>query len=603
MAEAAPAPDSAAAGSGSVRHFGRYALVRLLGKSALTMAWLATWQGRHVALVMPRKPVAADGDTTSWLQRASRAARLQHPRLAPVLEHGLHEHWPFVAYAMPEGRLQTLAETLRAEPLAPLAVAKLFCESAQGLAYAHESGVAHHDVQAHLLLVDEAGLPLWLGLEAALAPALQEGGVDIEIGSLRGHRLAQTRDVLALGLLLHWGLAGSPVLDEPDTSVAIALMPPKGRDIVRLPWSLPRPVPDALRSMANRASDRQERQRYQTARTLARALEGYLQVQDGRAGGALALLEERLQSVGALPASPGGAQRVARLALMEGERTFELAEVALGDVALSFELVRCANTQMRVRPGAASGDSVLTVRRSIAMLGLNGLRRAAQSLRDWPGPLDEAGAAALLHLLQQSKRAARLAQLLRPRGYDAEVIYLVALLQNLGRLVVQYHFPEESMQIRRLMRPQPALEPGSRAEPGMSEDVAACAVLGTDIETLGQTVIRYWGLDEAVLPMLRRQPGETPPRAPSSDSDHLRLTASCAHEALEASVLPAEQASAALLRVSQRYARVLGVSLRELQAALQEASSQTSGDATLAMVQRLSAFGSLDEEEHRAQAA
>ncbi|MDE1929838.1 MAG: HDOD domain-containing protein, partial [Burkholderiales bacterium] len=310
-------------------------------------------------------------------------------------------------------------------------------------------------------------------------------------------------------------------------------------------------------------------QRYRSARTLLGALEGWLRVDGEAGGGALALLGDRLRSAGVLPASPGAAARAARLALMTRERTNELAEVVLEDLALSFELLRLVNTA-QVRGAQVSGAGpVLTVRRAIAMLGLDGVRRAALALRPWPGPLAEAGAAELEQLIERCKRAARVAMALRPAGYDSEVVYLLALLQNLGRLVVQYHYADEAQQIRRLMQPAPNAREGEPDEPGMSEEGAAYAVLGADIEAIGIAVARYWGLDDSVLSMIRRHSVRATVRMPDSDDDLLQLAASCGNEAADALALPPQRVAAALQRVAQRYGRVLDFGLRELQAALQ----------------------------------
>ena len=78
-----------------------------------------------------------------------------------------------------------------------------------------------------------------------------------------------------------------------------------------------------------------------------------------------------------------------------------------------------------------------SIRRAIEMLGLDGVRRAASTLRPWPGPLNEAHAAELTALLDRVRLAGRVAQWLRPAGYDPEVVYLLAMLQSLGRLAVQ----------------------------------------------------------------------------------------------------------------------------------------------------------------------
>jgi hypothetical protein len=106
------------------------------------------------------------------------------------------------------------------------------------------------------------------------------------------------------------------------------------REIVRLPWTTAHPIAEPLRVIVNRATDRQERQRYRNARTLHRALEGWLQTDSAAGAGPLALLSDKLRTAGVLPSSPGAAARAARLALMERERTNELAEVVLEDLAL-----------------------------------------------------------------------------------------------------------------------------------------------------------------------------------------------------------------------------------------------------------------------------
>jgi non-specific serine/threonine protein kinase len=443
----------------------------------------------------------------------------------------------------------------------------------QGLAFAHEAGVAHHDVQPYLLLVDDAGALQVAGLavasEGAVAQDAARGAAGAETGGLRVHREAAERDVLAVGVVLHAMLTGQRPLDEADIGRVMARLPPQGREILRLPWTTAHPVPEPLRAIVNRATDRQERQRYRNGRTLLNALEGWHRSESSTGGGPLALLGDRLRAAGVLPSSPGAAARAARLAMMERERTNELAEVVLEDLALSFELLRLVNSA-QVRGAQLSGSGpVLTVRRAIAMLGLDGVRRAALALRQWPGPLDDNGAAALQRLTDRCKRAGRVALALRPAGYDSEVVYLITQLQNLGRLVVHYHFADEAQQIRRLMQPAPAAREGEPEDPGMDEEGAAFAVLGVDIEAIGNAVARHWGLDDSVVAMIRPQSKATGVRTPESDDDMLRSLASCANETLDALTLPAPRVASALQRVVQRYGRILGISLRDLQTALQ----------------------------------
>jgi non-specific serine/threonine protein kinase len=165
-------------------------------------------------------------------------------------------------------------------------IAALMCHALSGLAFAHEAGVSHHDLQMHTLLVSPQGQVRVAALAAADLPAApvaadnaNERAMPMDPGELRAQRDAAQRDVLACGVLLHQMLAGAPVLDEPDVARVIDRMSPQGRDLVRLPWTTPQPVPEGLRAIANRCTASQERQRYRSARTLLRALEGWREVE------------------------------------------------------------------------------------------------------------------------------------------------------------------------------------------------------------------------------------------------------------------------------------------------------------------------------------
>lgn len=592
---AAPTPSAPAAPASApaLRWFGRWQLLRLLGKSSQTMAWRVAdpASAQELVLVLPRVQPADRAALELWQQAMAQAARLSHPQLAAVLDHGVHGGWPYAAYDPLTDA--TLAERLPAGGLPGPEAAGLVRQVLQGLAFAHEAGVAHHDLQPYLLMVSDSGQLRVAGLSVAVEMAARRAAAAAggEASARQGRQAASERDVLAAGLVLHHALAGTPALDEPDTGRAIDRLPPAGRDIVRLPWTTQHRVAEPMRAIVNRATERQERQRYRNARTLLRAVEGWLQTEGSGASGPLALLADRLRSAGVLPSAPGAASRVARLALMETQRTFELAEVVLEDFALSFEMLRLANG---AHARNAGGGAVLTVRRAIAMLGLDGVRRSALALRDWPGPLDEAGASRLSQLMDRIRRAGRTALALRPPGYDGEVVYLVTLLQNLGRLVVHYHFADEAQQIARLMQNAPAQRPGEPEEPGMGEEAAAFAVMGADIDAIGAAVARHWGFDEALLRLVQRLPLATPVRQPEGDDDILRLVASCANEAVDAAALPAAKAAGALQRVLQRYGRTLNIGQRELLDALR-GEARLSDNLVLTQPAPLDELASLDD--------
>jgi non-specific serine/threonine protein kinase len=560
--------------------FGRFQLLRLLGKSTQSMLWLVQ-DGRTDAeglLALPRTQILDERAMSSWQQRARRATRLTHPHLADVVEVGDHDHWPYVVYE--RGEFVTWSERVTSKGVPPTEIAEWSVQVLRGLAFAHEAGMAHRDLQMFSLLVDDAGHVKVLGLEVAefmpfgaVSAADGDAGGDAQGGQAamderRQQRHAATYDVLAYGLVVHQVLAGQPALEEPDIARVIARMPPHGTDIVRLPWQVPRPIPEPMRAIVNRATDRQERQRYRSARTFERALEGWLRASSDPNAGPITLLLDRLRSVGVMPAMPGGADRAARLALMETGHTNELSDIVLQDLGLAFELLRAVNLA-QAQAGHAINGPILATHRAVAMLGLDGVRRSALSLRGWPGPLDAAGASALEALIARVKRAANIARALQPAGYDTEVVYLITALQNLGSLVVQYHFPEEAQQVRRLMQPAAAAKSDQPDEPGMSAEAAAFAVLGVDIESLGSAVLKHWGLDESVQHLVRRLPLTGAVRAPESDDELLRTIASCSNEVVDALGLPARHVMVALQRVVQRYGRILNITLKDLHEVLQ----------------------------------
>lgn len=566
-AAASPAPFAAA--SAGARRFGRFLLQDLLGRSVHTMAWHAydTRTRGDVLLMLPRTaPVAAA--MPAWIEGARRAARLSHPRLLPVCDIGHEDRWPFVACEGVPG-LRTLGQHLAGQGVSPpLEAAAWCCDALEGLAYAHEAGVAHGDLGLHSLTIDANGRVSVWGFAVAAGDMPVPGGAALDPSHLRAQRDEAGVDLLHAGLILHQLLAGEPAVGEPDLAIAVQRLP---QEIVRLPWTVPHPVPEALRAIVNRATDRHVQRRYLSARGLLRALSGWRQSQADDKGGALALLIDRLSTVGHLPARPGLAQRVMQLSRMETQRLDELADVVLQDPALAFELLRTINS---AQFHSDTDGVVTTVRRAMQLVGLNGVRRAASSLRAWPGPLREAGARALEQGMRRACLAGHVAEFLSPAGLDPESALLAAQLQHLGRLLILYHFPDEAAQIAQLMLSTPPATPEDQELPGMSEDAAAMAVLGVDLAPLGAAVGRHWGLGEALQQMMRPLPTGQFVHTPDDVDGWVRLVASCANETLDVARLGAAKQARALAAVALRYQRVLDTTPDTLREALIQARTR-----------------------------
>src|SRR5262245_3931562 len=123
--------------------FGRFKLQRLLGKSAHTLVWLASdpqTDGERL-LVMPRAQVGDATQLQRHLQALRLAVRLAHPGLAVAVEVGEHDRWPYAAYE--RGEAHTLVELTASQGSPALDVARWGVQMLDGLAFAHEAGLAH----------------------------------------------------------------------------------------------------------------------------------------------------------------------------------------------------------------------------------------------------------------------------------------------------------------------------------------------------------------------------------------------------------------------------------------------------------------------------
>lgn len=549
----------------------------MLGRSLASSTWLA-WDPRlqqEVSLCVPRVQPANQREREEWTQDVLGSARLKHPRLSEALDVGSHDGWPFVSCARDGG--QTLVERLQAgQPPSPTEVATWMTDLLEGLAYAHDGGMAHLDIGLHTVLIDKSGHARLFGLAVGLEA--QQPGHARPLRGRQAMRQQAERDVLMAGLLMHRLLANHPALDDPDLGSAASRV---GREIVRLPWTTPHPVSESLRAIVNRATDRQHRQRYLNARTLLSALQGWIKTQSEESGGPLSLLLDRLNSVGALPGRPGTERALMACLSAESLRVDDFVDVVVKNPALVWEMLRTVNTASYRNPG--SDEGVTTLSRAVLLLGQTGIRKVAASVRPWPGVLGaqnslspEAGQSTVNALDEELRRAClagAIARLMAPFSISDEEASLAAMSQRLGSLLMSYHFPEEAAQMHRLMQPSPTAETGEASTPGMSAESAASAVLGVDLGALSLAVLRHWGLHDRIVQAAQPYPLNKPVRAPVGPEATLRTVASLANEIVDAQTLEPQKAHAAMHQAYVRYARALALVPKECEQTWEQAVS------------------------------
>ena len=557
------------------RRFGRFELKLLVGKSLATNTWLAFDSAlkSDVLLCVPRVQPGNAAETDNWTQDVLRASKLKHPGLLEMIDMGTHEGWPFTVHERSDR--STLAERLQPgqAAIAQQDVVTWVVDILDGLAYAHDAGVAHRDLALHNIVIDPAGHARLIGLSAGIA-AKVSGNAAPALGR-HEQRFWAERDILMVGLVLHRLLAGHAALDDNDFGHAAERV---GPEIVRLPWSTPQPVPETMRAIVNRATDRQQRQRYLNARTLLAALQGWVKTNSQESAGPLSLLMDRLNTVGHLPSRSTDSDVVQRLLTNEQLRVDGIVDQLANDPAICWELLRAINASRRQ---AGSDDTVTSLSRTIVLLGQQGLRKLCSNVRTWPGVLSQvpskserASSAspidALDHELKLTCTAAMAARWLRPFNIGDEEVMMAAMSQRLGRLLLLYHYPDESAQITRLMMPAPPQEIGGKPTPGMNYAAATGAVLGINPDELTGAVLRHWGLGESLIQSVKPF-GDVAPRHPENSDDWLRLIANLSNELCGVIGRPQTQQMVLLNHILARYARPAQMGQKEMQEALKRA--------------------------------
>lgn len=160
-------------------HLGPYEILALLGAGGMGEVYRArdARLDRIVAIKILPASLAADSEQLRRFEREARSASaLNHPNIITIHELGQDGSTRYIAMELIEG--QTLRELLRAGSLPVRKVLEIAAQAAEGLAKAHDAGIAHRDLKPENLMVTRDGFVkiLDFGLAKA-APAAGENAV------------------------------------------------------------------------------------------------------------------------------------------------------------------------------------------------------------------------------------------------------------------------------------------------------------------------------------------------------------------------------------------------------------------------------------------
>jgi hypothetical protein len=274
--------------SSQPRSFGRYEVLRRLGRGAVGEVFLARDPalGRDVA-VKTLSGLEALGESereqaqARFLREARSAAALNHPNIVTIFDVGEQDGVPYIAMERLEGT--TLDRHAREPHLLPMAkVVELGIQAAMALHEAHRAGIIHRDIKpANLVLCEDGSLKVAdFGLAKEAAAALTS--VEEVLGTpaymapeqIAGKTLDSRADLFSLAVSLFELLSGQrPFTGDTVSSVLYRVVNDPAPPLRSLTREAPAELESLIARMLAKSPDGRPADGHEVARALRSVLE------------------------------------------------------------------------------------------------------------------------------------------------------------------------------------------------------------------------------------------------------------------------------------------------------------------------------------------
>ena len=273
----------------------RYELLAPYARGGMASVWLGRVRGKHgferiVAIKTILPEYASDPDFRAMLLDEARiASAVEHPNVAQTIDVGEEHGVVYLVLEWIDGdSLYTLHRMLEKQKqhLPPGVVLRVMADACRGLHAAHELrdkaghllNVVHRDVSPHNILINPSGVAKLIDFGVAKAQGRFVGSTSAGIikGKVRfmapeqalGKPVDRRADLWSVGATLQYLLTGTnPYSGSNDVEVLLTIS--RG--------DAPKPLPDtvhpAIRDVVARALAPDPANRYQTAASLARAID------------------------------------------------------------------------------------------------------------------------------------------------------------------------------------------------------------------------------------------------------------------------------------------------------------------------------------------
>jgi eukaryotic-like serine/threonine-protein kinase len=268
-------------------------------------------------------------------------------------------------------------------------------------------------------------------------------------------------------------------------------------------------------------------------------------------------LIRRMQHTSDFPALSESVSAITKIASSERESIVQLSNSILKDFSLTNKILRLVNAAYYRH---TTGGNISTVSRAVMVLGFDAVRNIAITVLLFEHLQKNPNANSLKEEFLRTNLAGILGKDVSAKTQicDGEQAFICAMFSNLGRLLCEYYFPEESEQIKSLVR-----------QTDSGESAAMVQVLGITFEELGIEIARSWGFPNVIVSSMRKLPPGSIPK-PHAPEERLRVVSCFANELCDVIVdSPSDQRQNNLLKLKDRYSSGISLSDKDLQCTLE----------------------------------
>ncbi len=487
------------------KHIGRFEIIRELGRGAQSVVYLARdpHLQREVAIKTLHFSRPDPQKNEQLLVEARMVSQLRHPNIVPIFEADEEQGDLYLVFEYVPGK--NLGEFLEASGrLTPVKAIAILHPVLDAIAHAHAAGIIHRDLKPNNILIGSDGMPrvMDFGIASRIETQTNDGETFMGTPSYMApeyiaHRESSARtDVFSAGLILYEMLTGQRAVHGENV---YEVMHQVANSDIKVPATSGIELDDRLASILYKALARDPLQRFASVSEMREALDGYLEPDDPVASAdtkqsTIDFLLRRMRHKSDFPALSESVSTINKIAGSDKESISNLSNSILKDFSLTNKILRLVNSAYYRQVG---GGSISTISRAVLVLGFDAVRNIAITVMLFEHLQNKVNAKQLKEEFLRANLASILAKDISEKSSarDVEQVFICAMFHNLGRLLSQFYFPDESVEIKRMIEQKIC-----------SEEAAAIQSLGISFEDLGIGIARTWGFPGLIVNSMRRLP-------------------------------------------------------------------------------------------------